>query len=104
VAAFQECDKKRLHISVPMIIHGFSKKQANVLSNSFSFGKYLLRTELELLLKASLTIVFSWKRILLKKIYMPYMLWRQNIRAFGGNSKQIIIIFKPFLKKKLDFK
>jgi TatD DNase family protein len=26
VAAFQEVDKKRLKISVPMIIHGFSKK------------------------------------------------------------------------------
>ncbi|MEC5165476.1 TatD DNase family protein [Flavobacterium sp. PL11] len=55
VAAFQEVieTKKRLNISVPMIIHGFSKNSqvANqLISNGFyiSFGKYLLRNpELE---------------------------------------------------------
>jgi TatD DNase family protein len=50
VAAFQEviATKKKLHISVPMIIHGFSKNEQTVkqlLDNGFyiSFGKYLLR-------------------------------------------------------------
>lgn len=50
VAAFQEVIeiKKRLSISVPMIIHGFSKNSqiANqLITNGFylSFGKYLLR-------------------------------------------------------------
>ncbi|MFT4984368.1 MAG: TatD DNase family protein [Flavobacterium sp.] len=55
VAAFQEVidTKKRLNISVPMIIHGFSKKEQlakQLLDNGFyiSFGKYLLRNpELE---------------------------------------------------------
>lgn len=55
VAAFQEVieTKKRLNISVPMIIHGFSKNSqvANqLITNGFyiSFGKYLLRNpELE---------------------------------------------------------
>jgi TatD DNase family protein len=50
VAAFQEviAIKKKLKISVPMIIHGFSKNSqtANQLINAgfyISFGKYLLR-------------------------------------------------------------
>lgn len=50
VAAFDEliAIKKRLKISVPMIIHGFSKNQQvaqQLLDNGFylSFGKYLLR-------------------------------------------------------------
>ncbi|MEZ7499420.1 TatD family hydrolase [Flavobacterium sp. Arc3] len=55
VAAFQEVidTKKRLNISVPMIIHGYSKKQQlakQLVDNGFyiSFGKYLLRNpELE---------------------------------------------------------
>ncbi|MCL6461614.1 MAG: TatD family hydrolase [Flavobacterium micromati] len=55
VAAFQEVieTKKRLNISVPMIIHGFSKngQVANqLIANGFhiSFGKYLLqKKELE---------------------------------------------------------
>jgi TatD DNase family protein len=55
VAAFQELVeiKKRLKISVPMIIHGFSKKvelARQLIDNGFyiSFGKYLLRNpELE---------------------------------------------------------
>ncbi|WP_016990047.1 TatD family hydrolase [Flavobacterium sp. ACAM 123] len=55
VAAFQEVidTKKRLNISVPMIIHGYSKKEQlakQLLDNGFyiSFGKYLLRNpELE---------------------------------------------------------
>jgi TatD DNase family protein len=55
VAAFQEVidAKKRLNISVPMIIHGYSKKEQlakQLLDNGFyiSFGKYLLRNpELE---------------------------------------------------------
>ena len=55
VAAFQEVIevKKRLGISVPMIIHGFSKNSAlakQLLDSGFylSFGKYLLRNaELE---------------------------------------------------------
>lgn len=55
VAAFQETIalKKKLNVSVPMIIHGFSKTQelANqLIDNGFylSFGKYLLRNpELE---------------------------------------------------------
>ncbi|WP_188050703.1 TatD family hydrolase [Flavobacterium sp. GP15] len=51
VAAFQEIieTKKRLLISVPMIIHGFSKNEQLVkqlLDNGFylSFGKYLLQS------------------------------------------------------------
>jgi len=60
VAAFQEvidC-KKRLKITVPMIIHGFSKNQETakqLLDNGFyiSFGKYLLRNpELESVFKS----------------------------------------------------
>jgi TatD DNase family protein len=50
VAAFQEviAIKKRLKISVPMIIHGFSKNKQvakELIDNGFyfSFGKYLLR-------------------------------------------------------------
>lgn len=50
VAAFQEVIeiKKRLKISVPMIIHGFSKNEKlakQLIDNEFyiSFGKYLLR-------------------------------------------------------------
>ena len=50
VASFQELTriKNELKISVPMIIHGFSKKQElakQLLENGFylSFGKYLLR-------------------------------------------------------------
>ena len=52
VAAFQEliAIKKRLHITVPMIIHGFSKKESvaqQLIENGFyiSFGKNLLRLE-----------------------------------------------------------
>ena len=52
VAAFQELIviKKRLQITVPMIIHGFSKKESvaqQLLENGFyfSFGKNLLRLE-----------------------------------------------------------
>ena len=60
VAAFQEVIeiKKRLNISVPLIIHGFSKNSqvANqLISNGFyiSFGKYLLKnTELEEVFKS----------------------------------------------------
>lgn len=51
VAAFQEVIeiKKRLNISVPMIIHGFSKNEQlarQLVDNGFylSFGKYLLRS------------------------------------------------------------
>jgi TatD DNase family protein len=56
VAAFQVIEtKKRLHISVPMIIHGFSKNEqtaSNYWTMVFiSFGKYLLKSELKLLLK-----------------------------------------------------
>lgn len=55
VAAFQEVIeiKKKLNISVPMIIHGFSKNEQiaqQLITNGFylSFGKYLLRNpELE---------------------------------------------------------
>ncbi|HLF51826.1 TatD family hydrolase [Flavobacterium sp.] len=55
VAAFQEVIeiKKRLNISVPIIIHGFSKNEQiakQLIANGFylSFGKYLLRNpELE---------------------------------------------------------
>ena len=50
VAAFQEVIeiKKQLNVSVPMIIHGFSKNEQvakSLLENGFyiSFGKYLLR-------------------------------------------------------------
>lgn len=60
VAAFQEVieTKKRLHITVPMIIHGFSKNEQTakqLLDNGFfiSFGKYLLRNpELESVFKS----------------------------------------------------
>jgi TatD DNase family protein len=60
VAAFQEviATKKRLKISVPMIIHGFSKNEQTakqLLDNGFfiSFGKYLLRNpELESVFKS----------------------------------------------------
>jgi TatD DNase family protein len=56
VAAFQEviAVKKRLKITVPMIIHGFSKNKQvakELIDNGFyiSFGKYLLRNpELEI--------------------------------------------------------
>lgn len=59
VAAFQELIeiKKRLQISVPMLIHGFSKNEVlakQLLANGFylSFGKYLLRNpELEIVFK-----------------------------------------------------
>jgi TatD DNase family protein len=59
VAAFQEviAIKKRMNISVPMIIHGYSKnvQQAQqLIDNGFylSFGKYLLRNpELEIVFK-----------------------------------------------------
>jgi hypothetical protein len=71
---FKKMFKKRLHISVPMIIHGFSKNEqtaSNYWTMVFiSFGKYLLRNQNSNCFKASLTIVFSWKRILLKKIYV----------------------------------
>lgn len=60
VAAFQEvvAIKKRLNISVPMIIHGFSKNEQTakqLVDNGFyiSFGKYLLRNpELESVFKS----------------------------------------------------
>ncbi|GEP50943.1 TatD family hydrolase [Flavobacterium noncentrifugens] len=60
VAAFQEVieTKKRLNISIPMIIHGFSKNEhtaKQLLDNGFylSFGKYLLRNpELESVFKS----------------------------------------------------
>jgi TatD DNase family protein len=60
VAGFQETIemKKRLNISVPMIIHGFSKSEElakQLLDNGFyiSFGKYLLRNpELESVFKS----------------------------------------------------
>lgn len=52
VAAFQELIgiKKRLQISVPMIVHGFSKNEQlakQLIDNGFyfSFGKYLLRNQ-----------------------------------------------------------
>ena len=60
VAAFDELIevKKRLNISVPMIIHGFSKSEQlakQLIDNGFylSFGKYLLRNpELEAVFKS----------------------------------------------------
>ena len=60
VAAFQEiiAIKKKMAISVPMIIHGFSKNKEiaeQLIANDFylSFGKYLLRNpELELVFKS----------------------------------------------------
>jgi len=60
VAAFQEVIemKKKLKISVPMIIHGFSKNSQvaeSLIQNGFylSFGKYLLRNpELESVFKS----------------------------------------------------
>ena len=60
VAAFQEviATKKRLKITVPMIIHGFSKNKQvakELIDNGFyiSFGKYLLRNpELETVFKS----------------------------------------------------
>lgn len=60
VAAFQEVIeiKKRLQISVPMLIHGFSKNEqiANQLIQKgfyLSFGKYLLRNpEMEIVFKS----------------------------------------------------
>ena len=60
VAAFQEMveTKKRMKLSVPMVIHGFSKNQQTakqLLDNGFylSFGKYLLRNpELESVFKS----------------------------------------------------
>ena len=59
VAAFHEviAIKKKMNISVPMIIHGFSKNKETaeqLIANGFyiSFGKYLLRNpELELVFK-----------------------------------------------------
>jgi TatD DNase family protein len=60
VAAFQEviAIKKRLKITVPMIIHGFSKNKQvakELIDNGFyiSFGKYLLRNpELEVVFQS----------------------------------------------------
>lgn len=60
VAAFQEviAIKKKMNISVPIIIHGFSKNKETaeqLIANGFylSFGKYLLRNpELELVFKS----------------------------------------------------
>ena len=60
VAAFQEliAIKKKLHISVPLLIHGFSKNAQlakQLLDNGFyiSFGKYLLlNKELEAVFKS----------------------------------------------------
>jgi TatD DNase family protein len=60
VAAFQELIeiKNRLQISVPMLIHGFSKNEQlakQLINNGFylSFGKYLLRNpELETVFKS----------------------------------------------------
>ena len=60
VVAFQEviAIKKKMAISVPMIIHGFSKNMETaeqLIANGFyiSFGKYLLRNpELELVFKS----------------------------------------------------
>jgi TatD DNase family protein len=60
VAAFQEVieTKKRLKITVPMIIHGFSKNKQvakELIDNGFyiSFGKYLLRNpELEVVFQS----------------------------------------------------
>lgn len=60
VAAFQELIeiKKRLHISIPMLIHGFSKSEQlakQLIDNGFyiSFGKNLLRNpELESIFKS----------------------------------------------------
>lgn len=60
VAAFQEviAIRKKMAISVPLIIHGFSKNKetaAQLIFNGFylSFGKYLLRNpELELVFKS----------------------------------------------------
>ena len=60
VAAFQEviAIKKKMALSVPMIIHGFSKNKetaGQLISNGFyiSFGKYLLRNpELEIVFKS----------------------------------------------------
>ena len=60
VAAFQEviAIKKKMAISVPMIIHGFSKNKETadqLIANGFyiSFGKYLLRNpELEVVFKS----------------------------------------------------
>jgi len=60
VAAFQEviAIKKKMAISVPLVIHGFSKNKETaeqLIANGFyiSFGKYLLRNpELELVFKS----------------------------------------------------
>jgi len=60
VAAFQEviAIKKKMAISVPMVIHGFSKNKETaeqLITNGFyiSFGKYLLRNlELEVVFKS----------------------------------------------------
>jgi len=60
VAAFDEliAIKKRMNLSVPMIVHGFSKNEAvakSLLDHGFylSFGKYLLRNpDLESVFKA----------------------------------------------------
>jgi TatD DNase family protein len=60
VAAFQEviAIKKKMALSVPMIIHGFSKNKetaGQLIANGFyiSFGKYLLRNpELEVVFKS----------------------------------------------------
>jgi TatD DNase family protein len=60
VAAFQEviATKKRLKITVPMLIHGFSKNKQlakELIDNGFyiSFGKYLLRNpELEIVFRS----------------------------------------------------
>jgi TatD DNase family protein len=110
VAAFQEVieTKKRLHISVPMIIHGFSKNEQTakqLLDNGFfiSFGKYLLRNpELQTAFKSVPNDRFFLETDTAEEnIHAVYALakYKGIWRKFKNNNN-----FQAVLKKKLDLK
>ena len=93
VAAFQELIeiKKRLKISVPMIVHGFSKKielAKQLIDNEFyvSFGKNLLRfPELESVFKS-----IPNNRFLLETDMIEEGI--QDVYAFAAKYKEIELI------------
>ena len=97
VAAFQEIieTKKRLLISVPMIIHGFSKNEQlakQLLDNGFylSFGKYLLQSRS---LGTALETVF--KNVPNNRIFLETDTVKEGIEKVyevAANSKEISIV------------
>lgn len=109
VAAFQELIeiKKRLKITVPMIIHGFSKKEElakQLIDNGFyvSFGKNLLRNpELESVLKSIPNDRFLLETDLIEEgIYDVYVL-AAKYKGLELNELQEII--NKNFKKVFDF-